>query len=159
MDMESKCFKNFLLFAFGIMMMLHLASTDGIAATCKPTEPDVLGPFYKPGAPMRSSVGKGYVLSGVVRSSANCAPIKNAKVEFWLVGPDGEYGDDYRATVVADESGAYRFESHFPPPYYGRPSHIHIRVSDDGFRTLVTQHYPVKGQARAAFDLVLVPAR
>jgi hypothetical protein len=33
---------------------------------CKPTQPDMLGPFYEPGAPVRTSVGSGYVLSGTV---------------------------------------------------------------------------------------------
>jgi protocatechuate 3,4-dioxygenase beta subunit len=141
------------------LFLLPGASPVGSEQVCRPTEPDALGPFYKQGAPVRSSVGKGYALSGVVRSAADCSPVGKARIEFWLAGPDGEYGDDYRATVVADGSGGYRFESHFPPPYYGRPSHIHIRVSADGFRTLVTQHYPVKGQTQAAFDLVLVPAR
>src|SRR5512143_2589901 len=45
-----------------------------------PTESDMLGPFYKPDAPVRSSVGKGYVLSGVVRSSKDCAPVKGFPV-------------------------------------------------------------------------------
>ena len=39
----------------------------------------------------------------------------------------------------------------------GRPSHIHIRVSAEGYRTLVTQHYPQKGIAEGHFDLVLIP--
>src|SRR5688572_40240 len=28
-------------------------------ANCKPTSPDMLGPFYEPGAPVRTSVGSG----------------------------------------------------------------------------------------------------
>jgi hypothetical protein len=38
----------------------------GRPANCKPTQPDMLGPFYEPGAPVRPSVGSGYVLSGAV---------------------------------------------------------------------------------------------
>jgi hypothetical protein len=38
----------------------------GGAADCKPTQPDMLGPFYEPGAPVRTSVSSGYVLSGTV---------------------------------------------------------------------------------------------
>jgi len=125
--------------------------------SCEPTPPDQLGPFYVPGAPVRSSVGQGHVLRGVVRSSADCAPIANAQVEFWMAGPDGEYDDDHRATLFADASGAYRFESNFPPPYSGRPSHIHIRISAGGYETLVTQYYPADGQIDGTFDLVLIP--
>lgn len=127
--------------------------------TCTPTEPDMLGPFYKAGAPVRSSVGIGYIVSGFVRSSADCAPIKGAQIEFWLTGPEGAYGDNYRATVLADEKGAFRFESTAPKPYFGRPPHIHIRVSAPGFRTLVTQHYPARDQSSALFDLVLIPSQ
>jgi protocatechuate 3,4-dioxygenase beta subunit len=74
-----------------------------------------------------------------------------------LAGPDGRYGDAYRATVFADAEGAYRFESHFPPAYGGRPPHIHLRVSAAGYRILVTQHYPRPGDTEARFDVVLEP--
>ena len=124
--------------------------------SCTPTEPDMLGPFYKPDAPVRSSVGKGYVLSGAVKSSAGCAPIKGARIEFWLAGPEGKYNDDHRATIFSNEAGSYRFESNIPGPYFGRPPHIHVKVSAKGFNTLITQHYPEKGKTSAAFDLVLI---
>ncbi len=123
---------------------------------CKPTEPDGLGPFYKAGAPARSSVGKGYVVNGVVRSAKTCSPVSGAQIEFWLAGPDGKYDDSHRATVSSDNKGEFRFESNYPPPYSGRPSHIHIRVSAAGFKTLVTQHYPKQNNAAATFDLVLI---
>jgi protocatechuate 3,4-dioxygenase beta subunit len=124
---------------------------------CRPTPPDALGPFYKPGAPLRDRVGKGYELNGKVLSSRDCSPIKKARIELWMAGPDGEYIDDYRATVLANESGKYEFESHLPPSYLRRPPHIHIRVTADGFNTLSTQHYPAKGSSNAEFDLVLIP--
>jgi protocatechuate 3,4-dioxygenase beta subunit len=129
-----------------------------LATGCTPTRADALGPFYEPNAPVRSKVGSGYVLSGVVRSARTCTPISRARIELWLAGPDGEYADRYRATIFSSSrTGAYRFVSHFPPPYAGRPSHIHIRVSARGFRTLVTQHYPRAGTRRASFALVLRP--
>ena len=92
-------------------LLLLLMPLDATAGSCKPKEPDALGPFYTPG------------------------------------GLDGGYGVAYRATVIADGKGAYRFESYVPPPYYGRPLHIHLRVSARGFDTLVTQHYPEEGRA------------
>ena len=124
---------------------------------CTPTPPDALGPFYKPGAPLRDGVGKSYELNGQVLSSKDCAPIKEARIELWMAGPDGEYIDDYRATVLTNESGEYGFESHLPPSYLRRPPHIHIRVTADGFNTLSTQHYPAEGSNKAEFDLVLIP--
>jgi hypothetical protein len=126
-------------------------------ATCEATAPDQLGPFYIPGAPVRSSVGVGHQLHGVVLSVVNCAPISAAQIEFWQVGPNGEYDDDHRATLLTDADGGFAFESNFPPPYSGRPPHIHMRVSADGYETLVTQYYPQEGQSEGTFDLVLNP--
>jgi len=141
-----------LLFLFGPISELR-------AATCTPTEPDMLGPFYKPNAPARSTVGTGYALKGVVRSSVDCSPLPGAVLEFWLAGPEGVYDDAHRATITADQSGAYQFESNVPVPYYGRPPHIHLRVSAKGFKTLVTQHYPEKDAKGAIFDIVLIPSQ
>jgi len=140
-----------------VALLLLFLPLSAPAATCESTERDALGPFYKPGAPERQSVGTGYVLTGMVRSAKDCAPIPGATIEFWLAGPDGGYDDAHRATVTADERGSYRFESNAPPPYYGRPPHIHLRVSIKGFVTLVTQHYPEKGRREANFDVVLSP--
>ena len=146
--------RTVLLFPFILIAALSSAGVDD----CRPTEPDMLGPFYEADAPVRSSVGKGYVLSGIVRSSKDCSPVSGAHIEFWLTGPDGQYDDSHRATVYADDKGAYRFESNYPKPYYGRPPHIHIRVTARGFSPLVTQHYPEKRKSGATFDLVLIPS-
>jgi catechol 1,2-dioxygenase len=131
-------------------------AAGGGPADCKPTQPDMLGPFYEPGAPVRTSVGSGYVLSGAVLAADDCKPIRNARIEFWLANPKGEYDDAHRATVFAGERGGYRFESNVPVSYSGRPPHIHVRVTAPGFEELVTQHYPEPGQVKANFDLVLV---
>jgi protocatechuate 3,4-dioxygenase beta subunit len=130
--------------------------TGGGSANCEPTQPDMLGPFYEPGAPVRTSVGSGYVLSGAVLAADDCKPIGGARIEFWLANPRGEYDDAHRATVFAGERGGYRFESNVPVSYGGRPPHIHLRVRAPGYEELVTQHYPERGQRRANFDLVLV---
>jgi catechol 1,2-dioxygenase len=128
----------------------------GGPANCKPTQPDMLGPFYEPDAPVRTSVGSGYVLSGRVLAAAECKPIPNAHIEFWLANPRGDYDDAHRATVFAGERGEYRFESNVPVSYGGRPPYVHVRVTAPGYEELVTQHYPERGQRKANFDLVLV---
>ena len=139
------------------------SGSEGVArsaderAGCEPTRPDMLGPFYEPDAPVRTSVGSGYVLSGAVLAAGSCEPIPDARIEFWLANPEGEYDDAHRATVLAGERGRYRFESNVPVSYGGRPPHIHIRVTAPGYRDLVTQHYPDAGQTEANFDLVLEP--
>src|SRR5215217_4498982 len=123
---------------------------------CKPTQPDMLGPFYEPGAPVRSSVGRGYSLSGTVLGAAECKPIPNARIEFWLANSRGDCDDAHQATLFAGERGEYRFKSNMPVSYSGRPPHIHVRVRARGYQVLVTQHYPERGQRKANFDLVLV---
>jgi protocatechuate 3,4-dioxygenase beta subunit len=129
------------------------AGTDA-ASRCTPTRSDALGPYYEPGAPVRSKVGSGYVLSGRALT-VGCRPISGARVEFWLVNPRGDYDDAHRATVLARRDGRYRFESNRPIAYEARPPHIHVRITARGFRTLVTQHYPRPGRRSAVFNLVL----
>lgn len=150
-----------ILFTVALLLpvMTYAAASGDAPLKYQPTSADSLGPFYVPDAPVRDKVGEGYVLSGTVRSAADCAAIKGAKIELWLAGPSGSYDDDHRATLFADGSGNYRFESNFPAVYGNRPPHIHLRVSAPGFSTLVTQHYPEAGKSGASFDLVLVPAR
>jgi protocatechuate 3,4-dioxygenase beta subunit len=131
-------------------------ATGGEPANCKPTQPDMLGPFYEPGAPVRTSVGSGYVLSGTVLGAEECKPIPNAQIEFWLANPRGEYDDAHQATVFAGQRGEYRLESNVPVSYGGRPPHIHVRVRAPGYEELVTQHYPERGQRKANFALVLL---
>jgi len=145
-----------------LLPILALLAVSGAAVVSaqealRPTPSDALGPFYEPGAPVRASVGQGYQLAGRVLSSRDGSALPGAVLEMWLAGPDGEYSDDYRATVIADAEGRYRFTSHPPPPYAGRPPHIHLRVSAEGHATLVTQHYPQRGRREAFFDLVLRP--
>jgi len=125
--------------------------------TCRPTEADQLGPFYEPTAPERNSVGQGHVLSGVIRSGVDCSPIVGVRIELWMANANAVYDDAHRATMFSDQAGAYRFESNVPVPYSGRPPHIHIMVTAEGYRLLVTQYYPPAGSTSGTFDLVLTP--
>ncbi len=132
-------------------------ATSASVAGCIPTQADAEGPFYKPNAQERISVGKGHLLKGVVKSSLDCTPLPKAKIEFWQVNSKGEYDDDHRATLYSSDKGEYTFESNFPPAYEGRPPHIHVRVEADGYSTLITQFYPAQGETEATFDMVLLP--
>jgi protocatechuate 3,4-dioxygenase beta subunit len=141
---------------FGVVALSVLASSSPAAMTCRATAPDALGPFYEPGAPVRSKVGTGYVLTGRVLATRTCRAVPRARIELWLANAAGEYDDAHRATVIAGRRGGYRFESNKPPSYMSRPPHIHVRVSARGYRTLVTQHYPRASRSSAVFNLVLV---
>ncbi|HET8650984.1 MAG TPA: hypothetical protein VFM13_00255 [Gaiellaceae bacterium] len=139
--------------------LLAFAGPTGSRAAqrCAPTRADALGPFYEPGAPVRSRVGAGYVLRGRVLTTS-CRAVPRARVELWLANPHGRYDDAHRATLFPARDGRYRFTSNRPPAYEGRPPHVHVRVGARGFRTLVTQHYPRSGTTGAVFNLVLVRA-
>jgi protocatechuate 3,4-dioxygenase beta subunit len=125
---------------------------------CRPTPYDEIGPFYRPNAPVREAVGEGYLLTGAVLSAGDCRPLPGARIEFWLVNPQGQYDDAHRATVFADSQGRYRFQCNRPTDYVGRKPHIHIMVTADGHEQLITQHYPRENTAEAVFDLVLEDA-
>lgn len=148
-----------------LAILATVIAVNGVRAVefkCSPTPADSEGPFYKPGAPMKASVGKGYYLSGAVKSAKDCSDIPGARIEFWLAGPSGTYDDEHRAMLLTDPAGRYVFESNFPPEYTDtdfnyRPPHLHIRVTADGFKPLVTQHYPEKGSSKGDFSLVMIP--
>lgn len=116
-----------------------------------------MGPFYRPEAPVRSVIGRGYMLKGQVLSATDCRPLRMARIEVWQAAPGGCYDADHRATLFSERKGDYSLETNLPPPYVSRPPHIHLRVSAQGFQTLVTQHYVQNGVTQAVFDLVLIP--
>jgi hypothetical protein len=124
---------------------------------CRPTTTRAEPPFASPEPPIRDSVDKGHVLSGVVRSSEGCAPIAGAKIIFWLANPSGEYDDAHTATVITDAEGKYRFESNYPGSYDNVRPHIHMYVSAEGYQSILTEHLPRAGQTEGVFDIVLVP--
>lgn len=142
-----------------VLLLVVSTSENSHAVTCTPTPWDEIGPFYRPNAPERSSIGKGYLLSGTVRSAEDCRPLHNVRIEIWQAGPDGTYDNTHRATLFSDHAGRYRLQTSIPPPYGRRPPHIHILVDAKGFEGLITQHYPKKGKKRATFDLVLEPEK
>jgi protocatechuate 3,4-dioxygenase beta subunit len=127
------------------------------APRCPLTQGNVGDSFYKPNAPVRSHVGTGFTLTGVVRSGIDCSAISGAHVEFWLRGPNGQYDDVHRGTAITDANGRYHFESNFPGGDGGFMPHIHLRVAVPGFRTLVTVYLPRAGDTTGMYDLVLEP--
>jgi protocatechuate 3,4-dioxygenase beta subunit len=127
-------------------------------ANCgKPTPADIEGPFYKAGAPARASLTEPaskedrLVLSGMVRAT-DCRPLSGVTLDFWHADADGSYdnsGYRYRGVVTTDAEGRYRLETNLPPPYSGRPRHIHVKLQRPGGKVLTTQLY-FPGEARGA---------
>jgi protocatechuate 3,4-dioxygenase beta subunit len=142
-----------------VVCALVPATAVGAAAApaCQATLPDGFGPFGRGSPPVRSSIGKGHVLTGVVLSAIDCKPIRGARVELWQVNAKGRYVRATSATVLVDRAGRFRFEGPYPPSYEGRPPHIHLRVVAPGHEVLLSRYEPRRGARSGAVRLVLVP--
>lgn len=128
-----------------------------------PTPEDIEGPFYKAGAPARTSLvepaskAELLALSGVVRST-DCKPLAGVRLDFWHADADGGYdnsGYRYRGVVTTDAEGRYRLETNLPPPYSGRPRHIHVMLQRPSGKVLTTQLY-FPGESRGADPALVV---
>lgn len=124
-----------------------------------PTTTDILGPFYRPNAPLRNNInpsdykGSLFHLSGTVFKEDGKTPFKNCLVEVWQCDGNKVYdntSDDYkyRGAQKTDAKGRYHFTTTHPVPYKVseqsenyRPAHIHMRISGEGQQDLVTQVY------------------
>ncbi len=123
---------------------------------CKTTT-DILGPFYRPDAPVRNDLvvehlsGEEVYLQGTIFHDNCSTPLKNAKVELWHCDINEKYDNEsdeyrYRATQFTDREGAYSFRTQMPVPYdvgdgTYRPAHFHLMISAPGYQNLVTQLY------------------
>lgn len=105
------------LFAGLLFTMLLLPALQASAASkCVPTPQDEIGPFYRPNAPVRSTIGKGYLLEGTVRDASSCRPVAGARIEFWQAGPGGAYDDAHRRPSSAIRMDATALRPPFLPP-------------------------------------------
>ena len=121
---------------------------------CTETEDNIEGPFYKPGAPERSTLvedgiaGTRLTVSGRILGT-NCVPLAGALLDVWQADDNGQYdnaGFKLRGRFHADSSGNYRLHTIVPRHYRVsrssyRPSHIHVKVSATGVPLLTTQIY------------------
>jgi protocatechuate 3,4-dioxygenase beta subunit len=148
----------------GVVLALAVAGTVAASAPagptayrCAPTPPDSAGPFGRGLPPQRAKIGTGHVLTGVVLSALDCAPLRGAKVQFWQAGKGYRYTRAGSATVVTDRNGRFRFEGPYPASSGIRPPHIHIRVFANFHTPLLTRYVPAKGAKRGTIRLVLEP--
>lgn len=124
-----------------------------------PTTTDILGPFYRPGAPLRTNInppgfsGELLHFSGTILKEDGKTPFQNCLVEIWQCDKNQQYdntSDDYRyrGAQKTNASGKYFFTTTQPVPYpieegssIYRPAHIHMRIAGDGQQDLITQIY------------------
>src|SRR5687767_8899971 len=127
-----------------------------------PTTTDILGPFYRPGAPLRTNINpEGFTgeilhLSGTILKSDGKTPFKDGLIEVWQCDEKQVYdnvSDDfrYRASQKISTDGKYHFITAQPVGYPAgpdsdvyRPAHIHLRISGKEQQDLITQIY-IKG--------------
>jgi catechol 1,2-dioxygenase len=122
---------------------------------CETTN-DILGPFYRPGAPVRSDLtwegleGARVTVKGRVLGADCTTPLDDAVVEIWHCNIQGEYDNDtefyrQRGQWRTRKDGEYAFKTIFPGKYLNgrlyRPSHIHFRVTAPGHAELISQIY------------------
>jgi protocatechuate 3,4-dioxygenase beta subunit len=123
---------------------------------CEPTTADILGPYYRTNAPLRSDIVPAddpdpntIRISGKV-TDADCRPLEGASVDLWQAGGDGEYDNAtpefrYRGAFVTDADGNYFFRTVKPGFYLNgsqfRPAHLHFRVTRPGYKSIITQLY------------------
>jgi len=133
------------------------------------TENNWEGPFYKPGAPVRSvflekgMAGTPLTLTGCVLDTHG-RPLKGALLDLWHADRTGTYdnrGFTLRGKLYTDDEGRYTLRT-IKPLYYGapgdmRPSHIHVKASFQKSPILTTQLY-FKGDPWNATDAGVRPS-
>ena len=123
-----------------------------------PTTTDILGPFYRPNAPIRINInpadykGPLFHLSGTIYKADGKTAFPDCMVEIWQCDEHKVYDnttDDfrYRGSQRVGKNGKYHFITTHPVAYpisndgIYRPAHIHMRISGDGQQDLITQVY------------------
>jgi catechol 1,2-dioxygenase len=135
------------------------AGTGRDASLCPPTSRDVLGPFYREGAPSRMAIaspaeaGTRIALGGIVVGADCTTPLVGATLDVWQADATGAYheptepGEPFRlrGQLMSAADGTWALDTIRPGNYPNgsgwRPAHLHFLVSAPGHRTLTTQLY------------------
>ena len=135
-------------------LLCSAVACDGRSAppdhALKPTSRDVVGPFYRRGAPATAALrrpddaGLPLDVSGHVLDVGG-EPLPGAQLEIWQADHFGHYdlnGYRFRSAITTDREGEYAFATVMPGHYPDRAhQHIHYIVRAPGHRPLVTQLY------------------
>ncbi len=120
------------------------------SAALKPTSAEVLGPFYRKGAPsqpnLRAPGDAGFPLKVTGRVlNTKAQLVEGATVDLWPADQHGRYdtrGYKYRAKLAPDPKGVYSVDTVMPGHYADRPAqHIHYLITAPGHKPLITQAY------------------
>ncbi|MSP25917.1 MAG: hypothetical protein EXR75_12305 [Myxococcales bacterium] len=134
---------------------------DPVPLECTPTADNLLGPYYRAGAPFRDDLtepamaGTRVSVRGRV-FGPDCERLAGAVLDVWQADDTGGYDNDgvgdpadgayvLRGKIVSDAEGHYAFRTIIPGNYLNgaqyRPAHIHVTTSADGYEPLTTQLY------------------
>lgn len=123
---------------------------QGEAQANKPTSTEVLGPFFRKGAPNNTTLripgepGFPLRVAGKV-SNTKGQKVQGVKIDIWQADHAGLYdvqGYRYRTKLLVDTASEYAIETIMPGHYDDRPAqHIHYMISAPGHKTLITQAY------------------
>ncbi len=132
---------------------LALCQRRGPTEGCFVTEDNILGPFYKPGAPFEADLaddlpGQLVQIEGTVYGCDCVTPLAGAIVDIWQADDSGGYdnaGFTLRGRIETDADGRYSLLTIKPGWYLNgdqfRPAHIHYKVSHNDGVALTTQLY------------------
>jgi hypothetical protein len=137
-------------------------TADGDAATtaeratvnCEATDSNPGGTNnYIPDAPLRDDLGRGFVITGLVRSAAGCQPLEGVRIQVWLATATGGEQDN-RASVLTGAGGRFRIRTAPTVPQFGEPN-IHVAYDGDAFRPVFIRRVVDEDDTRAVVNLTL----
>lgn len=126
---------------------------------------EIEGPYFRVGAPMRSSLLEPgdkpeIVITGRVLTPKG-TPIPNAVIQLWCSDHDGDYdmvGYKYHGYQFTDSEGRYEFTSIIPGCYVPRDAkHFHVKFQGDS-RPVTTQLY-IEGEPGTELDAFYTPSQ
>ncbi len=131
-----------------------LVETNGTFTTSCATSQDMLGPFFRKNAPKRNDLtytgNKSEMELKVIGKvyGADCKTIlPNVEIDIWHCDHKKNYDMESnaykcRGKIFSNINGEYWFKTFVPPPYYGRPKHIHYLIHEsETHQELATQLY------------------
>ena len=141
-------------------------ATDVDGEGCRVTTRDALGPYYQPGAPVRTVTllgaeggssndeGVPLLVEGALVGPDCRTPLRNYVLDLWQANTAGQYSAGHgdfrlRGKIKTDAFGRYSFETILPGRYADsagiRPAHIHVTFRTPGGNALLTTQMYFQG--------------
>lgn len=132
---ELRTRRRFLVGGAALIGAAFIPDVLAAAKNCRPTDQDIIGPFYRFGAPFETKIagpdegGDRLIISGQVYSADCRTPVPNALVEVWQANTAGLYDTNkpgnfternafrLRGMMLTDQQGRYEFETVMPGRY------------------------------------------